>query len=91
MYINDKVIQPLEIELINNKIFEINDSLIINDLILDPSKITQNYFNLEEFNLKLVISKDEKNNYSVEIINLNEFGLILQISNEVNLILIIMN
>ena len=85
LYMNDKFIQALETDLNNKKKYIINNSLIMDKLNLDPSKFLfgTKDIKINEFNLQLKISKNNDNSYSVEILNFDDFGLILKIPKEI--------
>ena len=89
LYINDKMIQNLEVDLNNKREFIVNNSLLLDNLALDPTKFINGTFesDIKEYNIKIKISKFNKNEINffwVEIFNLIDFGLILKIPDEIS-------
>ena len=88
LYINNKYIKKLKSTINNeNKFFNHENKLIVNDLILEPSKIScdiDKEYNINNTKIKFKISKKENNTFFIEIINFDDFGLILRIPKNIS-------
>ena len=88
MYINNKYIKKLKSTINNeNKFFNHGNKLLVNDLILEPSKIScdiDKEYNVNNTKIKFKISKKENNTFFIEIINFDDFGLILKIPKNIS-------
>jgi len=76
LYFNEEYLKKLKIDFVYNNHLENDDSLNI-DNIFCSHNIQGNY--KLDFGISLNINKIMENNYSIEIKNLNDFGLILMI------------
>ena len=86
LYINDELIQNLDIDINNQIKLDINNSLIIDNLKLDASKFFYeiNDLYVEDYDLKVIVSKKKDNNFSVELLFINDYGLILKIPEDIS-------
>ena len=80
-YINKSFMKNLEIELVNNNILEVDNNLIINNI--KSSSILPGNYCINGYNFEININKNnELGNNSINIKNLNDYGLILNIPNK---------
>ena len=82
IYFNKNYLKHLEIDLKDNKKFQENDTLLI-DNIYSPDNIQGNY-NIEEYGIILNIQKKDDNHYLFSIDNLYDFGLILSVPKKID-------
>jgi len=83
LYINKKNLKSLEIELVDNIEFKADNTLII-DNIKSPNISQGTYtITLNDINIEINLNKNEDGDYSIDIKNLNDFGLILSIPNRI--------
>ena len=87
LYINRNFLKSLEKELINNTKYEVENQLIL-DNIKSSGNINKGIYKIPIFDeciidLEIITNENEKESFSLEIKNLNDFGLILNIPNEI--------
>ena len=61
----------------NNEEYKINNLLIIDNIKLSNINFSQEKYEIKDYNLEIIIKKKNEEIYSIEIKNLNDFGLIL--------------
>ena len=80
-YVKNDILEELGIDYFSNNKFKINNSLIIDNLIITEN--IQGSFKSEKYGIKISVNKSDFNNYTISFENFNDFGLILLIFNEI--------
>ena len=84
LYIKPENLKNLEIDVINKQKFEVKNELIINNISnISSNNISVGIFIIEKYNIQVILSKNIQSDYSLEIKNLNDFGLILKVPNQI--------